>query len=157
MPMLQTATSESMRVAYMDIDAAGRTAVHSGAQALGLWAEAQGGNVACGGNLLASREVPGAMMAAFLAASGDLGGRLLAAMRAGLDAGGEAGPVHSAGLCLVRDVPWPVADLRVDWTEDCPLAALDALWTRYRPQLDDYVTRALNPGGAPGYGVPGDP
>jgi uncharacterized Ntn-hydrolase superfamily protein len=57
----------------------------------------------------------------------------------------------------VRDVPWPVADLRVDWTEDCPLAALDALWTRYRPQLDDYVTRALNPGGAPGYGVPGDP
>ncbi len=139
------------------VDAAGRSAIHSGAQTLGLWAEAAGDNVACGGNLLASAEVPGAMMAAFLGASGDLGGRLLAAMRAGLAAGGEAGPVHSAGLCLVREVPWPVADLRVDWTEDCPVAALGALWGRYRPQLDDYVTRALNPGGAPGYGVPGDP
>ena len=139
------------------VDAAGRSAVHSGAQTLGLWAEAQGENVACAGNLLANRDVPGAMMAAFLGASGDLGGRLLAAMRAGLDAGGEAGPVHSAGLCLVRDVPWPVADLRVDWTEECPIAALGALWTRYRPQLEDYVARALNPGAAPGYGVPGDP
>ena len=139
------------------VDAAGGSAIHSGARTLGLWAEAQGENVACGGNLLASREVPGAMMAAFLGASGDLGGRLLAAMRAGLDAGGEAGPVHSAGLLLVREVPWPVADLRVDWTEDCPIAALSALWARYQPQLDDYVTRALNPSAAPGYGVPGDP
>ncbi len=139
------------------VDAAGRSAIHSGARTLGLWAEAQGENVACGGNLLASQEVPGAMTAAFLGASGDLGGRLLAAMRAGLDAGGEAGPVHSAGLLLVREVPWPVADLRVDWTEDCPVAALGALWARYQPQLDDYVTRALKPGAAPGYGVPGDP
>ena len=46
----------------------------------------------------------------------------------GRDAGGEAGPVHSAGLKLVRDVPWPVADLRVDWTDACPIEALaDAL------------------------------
>jgi hypothetical protein len=26
----------------------------------------------------------------------------------------------------------------------------------YRPQLDDYVTRALDPTAAPSYGVPGD-
>ena len=139
------------------VDPAGRSAIHSGVQTLGLWAEAQGENVACAGNLLASAEVPSVMMAAFLGTSGDLGGRLLAAMRAGLEAGGEAGAVHSAGLCLVRDVPWPVADLRVDWTEECPIAALGALWARYRPQLDDYVKRALDPGGAPSYGVPGDP
>lgn len=133
------------------VDAAGRSAVHSGSQTLGLWAEALGDGVACGGNLLAGTEVPGAMMAAFLGSTGDLGGRLLGAMRAGLAAGGEAGPIHSAGLRLVREVSWPVADLRVDWTEDCPIAALEALWARYKPQLDDYVIRALNPGAAPGY------
>lgn len=138
------------------VDAAGRSAIHSGPQTLGVWGESLGENVACGGNLLASAAVPGAMVAAFLGSTGDLADRLLGAMRAGLAAGGEAGPIHSAGLRLVREVSWPVADLRVDWTEDDPIAALEALWARYKPQLEDYVTRALDPGGAPGYGVPGD-
>jgi len=31
------------------------------------------------------------------------------------------------------------------------------LWDRYRPQMGDYVTRALDPRSAPAYGVPGDP
>ena len=97
------------------------------------------------------------MVDAFLASSGPLGDRLVGAMRAGLAAGGEAGPVHSAGMLLVRrDVEWPVADLRVDWTEACPIAALADLWALYAPQLDAYVTRALDPGAAPSYGVPGD-
>jgi uncharacterized Ntn-hydrolase superfamily protein len=139
------------------VDGAGRSAIHSGPRALGLWAEAKGPNVACGGNLLAAADVPARMVAAFLASGGHLGDRLLIAMRAGLDAGGEAGPVHSAGLRLVREVAWPVADLRVDWTDDCPITGLEALWARYRPQLDDSVTRALNPEAAPSYGVPGDP
>ena len=77
-------------------------------------------------------------------------------MQAGLAAGGEAGPVHSAGLKLVRDVPWPVADLRIDWTEGCPIAALATAWEVYKPQMDAYVTRALDPSAAPSYGVPGD-
>ncbi len=138
------------------VDAAGRSAVHSGPKALGVWAEARGENVACGGNLLADPGVPEAMVAAFGASEGPLGDRLLGAMRAGLAAGGEAGPVHSAGLLLVREVPWPVADLRVDWTEDCPIAALEDLWRLYAPQLEAYVTRALAPDEAPSYGVPGD-
>ncbi len=138
------------------VDAAGRAAIHSGAKALGVWAEATGEDVACGGNLLASPDVPQAMVAAFHAARGPLGDRLIATMRAALAAGGEAGPVHSAGMLLARDVPWPVADLRIDWTEDCPVEALAGLWARYAPQLEDYVTRALNPEAAPSYGVPGD-
>jgi uncharacterized Ntn-hydrolase superfamily protein len=78
-------------------------------------------------------------------------------MRAALKAGGEAGPVHSAGLQLVDKVSWPVADLRVDWTEGCPITELSAIWDIYKLQLDAYVTRALNPEAAPSYGVPGDP
>lgn len=138
------------------VDGAGRSAIHSGGNALGLWAEARGEDVACGGNLLASEDVPARMVEAFGATTGPLGDRLVATMRAALAAGGEAGPVHSAGMLLVREVAWPVADLRVDWTEDCPVEALAALWTLYEPQLDAYVTRALDPSAAPSYGVPGD-
>jgi uncharacterized Ntn-hydrolase superfamily protein len=139
------------------IDAAGRTAAYEGSKTLGVHAVAEGSNVVAAGNLLADAGVPTAMVAAFQDASGPLGDRLLQAMKAGLAAGGEAGPVRSAGLLLVREVPWPVADLRVDWHETDPIAALQELWQLYKPQLDAYVTRALDPSAAPGFGVPGDP
>ncbi|TQV68206.1 DUF1028 domain-containing protein [Denitrobaculum tricleocarpae] len=138
------------------IDAAGRTGHFSGSETLGTHAVAEGRNVVCAGNLLANTEVPQAMVAAFEGSDGDLGDRLIAAMQAALTAGGEAGPVHSAGLYLVRDVSWPVADLRVDWDEEDPITALAALWVLYKPQLEAYVTRALDPREAPSYGVPGD-
>ena len=138
------------------VDGNGGSATYSGSRSLGVYAEATGKGVACAGNLLANPEVPSAMVDAFNTSKGDLGDRLIAVMQAGLAAGGEAGPVRSAGMRLVRDVPWPVADLRIDWTEACPIAALTEVWAVYRPQLDDYVTRALNPDQAPGYGVPGD-
>lgn len=138
------------------VDAQGGTAIHSGARALGIWTEARGRDCAAGGNLLAHDGVPAAMIVAFEASAGHLGDRLLAALRAGRDAGGEAGPVHSAGLLLVDRVPWPVADLRCDWTEDCPIEAVATAWDVYRPQLAAYVQRALDPGAAPSYGVPGD-
>ncbi len=138
------------------VDAAGISAIHSGPKALGVWAQAQADNVACGGNLLANDGIPQAMVDAFLASEGDLGDRLIVTMRAALKAGGEAGPVRSAGMKLVREVSWPVADLRCDWTLDCPIEALANLWELYKPQLDAYVTRALNPSQAPSYGVPGN-
>jgi uncharacterized Ntn-hydrolase superfamily protein len=138
------------------VDGRGNSAVHSGSRALGTWAEATARNVACGGNLLANPDVPRQMVESFEASSGHLGDRLLAAMQAGLQSGGEAGPVRSAGMKLVDRVAWPVADLRIDWTENCPIEELGALWQIYKPQLSDYVTRALDPTLAPKYGVPGD-
>ena len=138
------------------VDADGGTAIHSGAETLGVGAEAHGRDVVAAGNLLANDGVPRAVVTAFERNEGHLGERLLAALRAGLEAGGEAGPVRSAGLRLCDRVPWPVADLRCDWSERCPIAALGTLWQVYRPQLDDYVTRALDPRAAPSYGVPGD-
>ena len=138
------------------IDAAGGTAIHSGPNALGIWAEAQGRDVASGGNLLANSGVPQAIVAGFESSTGHLGDRLIAAMRAGVAAGGEAGPVHSAGLRLVDKISWPIADLRCDWTDDCPIEALASLWDIYKPQLAAYVQRALDPRAAPSYGVPGD-
>jgi uncharacterized Ntn-hydrolase superfamily protein len=138
------------------VDRTGSTAVHSGPKALGIWAQAQGENVASGGNLLANDGVVQAVVDGFLGSTGHLGDRLIAAMRAGLAAGGEAGPVHSAGLKLVDKVSWPVADLRCDWTEDRPIEAVATAWEIYKPQLDAYIQRALDPREAPSYGVPGD-
>ena len=77
------------------------------------------------------------------------------ALTAGLKTGGEAGPVHSAGLAVVRKVPWRETDLRVDWS-DQPIDDLHALLDVWLPQRDDYVTRGLNPATASSYGVPGD-
>jgi len=138
------------------VDRAGCTGIHSGTNVLGTHAEAWAENVISGGNLLAGRHVPQAIVDGFLGATGHLGDRLIAAMRAAIAAGGEEGPVHSVGMKLVDKVPWPVADLRVDWSDDCPIEALAHLWDIYKPQLDAYVTRALDPTAAPSYGVPGD-
>ncbi len=138
------------------VDNQGRTAIHSGAQSLGIWTQAQAQNVACGGNLLDNDSIPQAMIDAFISSSGHLGDRLVQAMNAGLKAGGEAGPIHSSGLKLVDTVSWPIADLRVDWTDACPIAELRSLWALYEPHLNDYVQRALDPSQAPSYGVPGD-
>ena len=138
------------------VDARGRTGAYSGRRTLGTHASAQAPDVVAAGNLLRNRDIPSAMLAAFQRASGHLGDRLLTAMAAALAAGGEEGPVHSAGMLLVRDVPWPVADLRVDWSDGDPIAELHRVWTIYKPQLEDYVTRALNPTVAPSFNVPGD-
>lgn len=138
------------------VDAQGGTAVHSGARALGIWTSAQGVDCASGGNLLGNDGVPRAMVAGLEGSDGPFGDRLIAALRAGLAAGGEAGPVHSAGLLMVDRMPWPVADLRCDWTEDCPIEAVAKAWEIYAPQMAAYVQRALDPRAAPSYGVPGD-
>ena len=138
------------------IDTAGNTAIHSGSNSLGIWTQAQAQNVASGGNLLADEHVPQAIVDGFLTATGHIGDRLIAALRAGLAGGGEAGPVHSAGMKIVDRHNWPAADLRCDWSEACPIENIAAAWEIYKPQLDAYIQRALDPRDAPSYGVPGD-
>lgn len=142
------------------IDSKGRTAHRTGSEALGVHAAAEGTDCVSVGNLLDNTGVPAAMVAAFEASSGLLAERLIGAMAAAIEAGGEAGPMHSMGLMVMTDgsdgVDWPVVDLRVDWSDE-PLEAMRQLWAEYAPQLNAYVTRALDPNEAPSYGVPGDP
>ena len=138
------------------VDVQGRTATWSGQNALGIWSAAEGNGVAAGGNLLADKAIPAAMVTAFEAASGHLGDRLLTSMQAALALGGEAGPVHSAGLVIVGTHPWPLAELRCDWEEGCPIAHITRAWEVYKPQMEAYQTRALDPRAAPSYGVAGE-
>jgi uncharacterized Ntn-hydrolase superfamily protein len=138
------------------VDRNGGTAIHSGPNSLGIWTESTGKNVASGGNLLDNEGVPQAIVDGFQSTTGHIGDRLVAAMRAGLSQGGEAGPIHSAGMQICDNVGWPVADLRCDWTLDCPIENIATAWDIYKPQLEAYVQRALDPREAPSYGVPGD-
>ena len=138
------------------LDSQGRSALFSGSEALGLHNALAGEQCVAAGNLLSSPAVIAAMVAAFEQTPGQLADRLLAAMHAAMAAGGEAGPVHSAALKVVGDLTWPIIDLRVDWADENPIGALDRLWQAYRPQMQDYLIRALNPTAAPSYGVPGD-
>jgi uncharacterized Ntn-hydrolase superfamily protein len=138
------------------VNAAGETACFSGKRSLGIHAAVEGRLAVAAGNLLASPAVPQAMLNRFERSAGDdLGDRLVQAMQAGLEAGGEAGPIHSAALVIVAAVPWPIADLRVDWRDE-PIGELARLWAIWRPQMQDYVTRALDPRSAPSFGVAGD-
>jgi len=101
------------------VDVQGGTAAYSGENTLGLYTMAQAENVVAAGNLLASDKVPQAMVEAFTAdPDGDLGDRLLAALIAGDEEGGEEGPVHSCGILIVDRVSWPSTDLRVDWSDE---------------------------------------
>jgi len=140
------------------VDSDGVAACYSGSRILGVHGESVRQDCVAAGNLLASARVPEAMTAAFAATcDAPLADRLLAALRAALDAGGEVGSVHSAALIVVTDAGYPYANLRVDWSDGDPVAALDGLWRAYAPQADAYMTRARNPDAAPSYRVPGDP
>jgi uncharacterized Ntn-hydrolase superfamily protein len=138
------------------VDVRGNTAVHSGAHSLGVHTHVEGDQAVAAGNLLEHDGVISELLASYAdSAAAAFEERLLDGLRAALAAGGEDGPVHSAGLVVVEDVPWPVTDLRVDYADD-PIADLAELWLLWKPQKDDYRVRGVDPTRAPSYGVPGD-
>ena len=138
------------------VDKDGESAVYSGKKSLGINAEVTAKNVAAAGNMLANSDVIQAMVDSFSATSdNELADRLIQALEAGVKAGGEAGPVHSAAVIVATEVSWPTTNLRIDWDEN-PILKLRDLYKVWAPQSQDYLTRALNPNSAPSYGVPGD-
>jgi uncharacterized Ntn-hydrolase superfamily protein len=141
-------TARTEDIAYRQlavVDAAGGSACYSGELALGEATGVSGPGAAAAGNLLADPGVPAAMLAEYAERAGEsLGDRLIAALRAGLAAGGEVSPVRSAGMVIADSVPWPVTDLRVDWHDD-PVGQLAGLWRIWQPQAASYVQRALRP------------
>ena len=133
------------------IDRYGRTAQHSGARAMAKAAFAEGDCCVALGNLLAETEVPQRMISAFAEArDAQVPERLLRALEAGLNAGGEGSGERSAGLHVAEVYDWPVVDLRVDWHDE-PLVELRRLWERYAPQRAAFEMRARTPGAAPSF------
>jgi uncharacterized Ntn-hydrolase superfamily protein len=127
------------------IDAAGRTAVYSGANVRAERGEAEGRGCAAIANIVRSALLPQAMVEAFEAASDQaLPRRLLDALAAGEAAGGEYQPVTSAALLVVDKESFPYIDLRVD-DHVQPIAELARLFARYEPEARAYVIRAVDP------------
>ncbi len=140
------------------VDINGNVSHFTGQEILGTHAVAVGSYCVAAGNLLANDRVPQAMVDAFEKRnkSWHLAESLLHALQAGLDAGGEEGPVHSAAVLVASEYKWPDVNLRVDWEDEHPVSRLFSLWRNYEPQRNDYVLRAESPDQAPSYGVPGD-
>ena len=97
------------------------------------------------GNILRSETLVDQMLDAYLEA-GDLAfeDRLLGALSAGLEAGGELMPLRSAALLVVKDDSFPWIDLRVDRAGE-PIAELGSLLEEYRSVPDGFHRRVLEP------------
>ena len=131
------------------IDRAGRTAWYHGDRIASIHAGAQGDGCCAIGNIIRTDAVPAAMIEAFEAASQEhLAERLLLALEAGHAAGGEPRQVKSAALLVVHDQPFPLVDLRVEF-DRAPLSELRFLWETYRPRMELFVTRAVDPDSVP--------
>ena len=138
------------------VDRNGNSASWSGKNILGTHGVSEQRDCVAAGNLLKSATLPKTMTDAFAThADQHLAERLLRSLEAGLESGGEEGPVHSAALLVHHEQPFPLVSLRVDWDDD-PVRVLRKLWEDYRPQMEAYLQRAIDPTKAPSYGVKGD-
>jgi uncharacterized Ntn-hydrolase superfamily protein len=99
------------------IDAAGQAAVHTGEACIPFAGHVTGDAVCCQANMMASPEVWPAMLAAFGSASGTLTHRLLDALDAAEEAGGDVRGRQSAAILVVPSAgePWEnIVSLRVE-------------------------------------------
>lgn len=127
------------------IDREGHTAQFSGSKNGPICASAEKQDCIAIGNILRTHNVTEAMTAAFVRLSDSpLADRLLAALAAGDEAGGEVKLLRSAALLVVHQQSFPYVDLRID-SDDRPIKALQSLWEEYAPLADTYVARALDP------------
>jgi uncharacterized Ntn-hydrolase superfamily protein len=85
------------------VDARGRAATFTGGECFEWAGGKTGEHYAAQGNILVGKETVEAMAATFEGASGDLAGRLLAALDAGQAAGGDSRGKQSAALLVVRE------------------------------------------------------
>jgi uncharacterized Ntn-hydrolase superfamily protein len=119
------------------VDADGNVANFTGAECLDWAGEADGEGYTVQGNLLASSKVVAAMASAYEASSRPFPERLLAALRAGQEAGGDVRGQQSAALIVARDGEGKagfndrIVDLRVD-DHPLPIGELTRLLELHR-------------------------
>jgi len=130
------------------LDAAGDTAVFSGARTAPEMSEAPTRDACAIGAGLASALVPPAMLRALFADPDlPLAERLMRALEEGQAAGGNQAPARSALLRVMARPDLPLVDLRVDF-HPSPVGALRDLWDRYAPVSNDILLRAVDPDNA---------
>jgi uncharacterized Ntn-hydrolase superfamily protein len=116
------------------VDARGEVAVHTGAGCIAHAGDASGAAFTCQANMMATPEVWGAIAASFEASSGPLAERLVTALEAGEDAGGDVRGRQSAAVVVVPpegEAHVRAVDLRVEDHAD-PLRELWRLLVLHR-------------------------
>lgn len=140
---------ESRQIAV--VDGQGRTSARTGADNSDWKGHHEGEGFVAMGNRLTAGAVVDAMAAAFRDnAEAALEARLVLAIEAGRDAGGQHGGQRSAALKVCDELDYPIVDLRADDYDD-PVAELRRLFDAYAPRIPYYRVRAANPTVGPFY------
>ncbi len=130
------------------VDRHGRAAVHTGDSNKDYKGSITGDGYLVMGNYLKSDRVVKDMNEAFLASKGKiLEDRLLAAITAGRDAGGDLGGQRSSVIIVYDTEAYARTDLRVDWApgpEDA-IAGMTKLLELWRPLIPYYKERPHKP------------
>ncbi len=114
------------------VDSQGRSAAHTGKDCMDWAGHRMGEGFTCQGNILAGEQVVDAMADAYRSAKGELAQRLLAALVAGEDVGGDKRGKQSAAILIVKPNGGyggdndRYLDLRVD-DDPTPLARMKQL------------------------------
>jgi uncharacterized Ntn-hydrolase superfamily protein len=141
------------------VDKDGRAVAHTGANTRPWTGHVVGDGYAAFGNNLDGEHVVQAMAVAFEdTEERDLDDRLLTALEAGRDVGGQSAAYpdwpntdRSAALIVYEDEEYAVIDLRVD-SHETGIQELRRLWNEYRPYIPWYYQqRVEDPANAPGH------
>lgn len=133
------------------MDASGTIAVFHGDRMYSIYTHSAGQDCLALGNILANENVTDAMAKAFEAqAHKPLAQRLMCALEAGEDAGGEIlGPLRSSALRVTGDQGIDAYDLRVDLSDTSAVTDLRALFTAYGDRQAALRRVALTPEDVP--------
>lgn len=127
------------------LDLQGRSAVSTGARARPWAGEIVGQDRIVSGNVLVGPQVLQAMDAAFAASQAqELEERLLRAVEAGRDAGGQEEGQTSCALVVYAEHAFPVVNLRVDVALE-PVGEMRRILDWFKPLIPYYVARTLDP------------
>ncbi|MEI4196347.1 DUF1028 domain-containing protein [Roseovarius sp. E0-M6] len=129
------------------LDARGRAAAYHGRRMYSIYAHSAGQNCLALGNILDNDDVPARMSAAFDAApNAPLAEKLMRALEAGRDAGGEVlGPLRSSALRVTGEHGIDAYDLRIDISDTDAVQDLRNLFTAYSDREETLRCVALTP------------
>ena len=127
------------------LDFHGNSAVSTGAKARPWAGEIAGTDYVATGNVLVGEQVVRAMSDAFKASTKEeLEERLMRAVEAGRDAGGQEEGQTSCARVVWERHEFPIVNLRVDVSAE-PIAEMRKNFDWFKPLIEYYVSRTLDP------------
>lgn len=120
------------------VDQEGRVAAYTGDRCIPWAGHILGGGYICLGNILEGEQVVKAMATAYERSDGEpLYERLMRALEAGEDAGGDRRGRQAAGIRVISDQEYPYCDLRVDDHVD-PVSELRRILDIFREKKQQF-------------------